>query len=195
MALGDYVVLGGICVGAVLKMNNMKQVESWREKELLAKIAVHVVVERMPLTGWNESDLTFLRTSIADMNEAQHEYEDALATAVFDSTIQLLNELLCRMRTHRARIKSRLRAIAQMEHSLLIMLDETGHAKWAEMLLQNGVRRFANLAGLEGVGVLVQHLPGLTIGEASELIFESRERLAVRQSYVEGVPVVAGLLQ
>ena len=139
MALGDYVVLGGICVGAVLKMNNMKQVESWREKELLAKIAVHVVVERMPLTGWNESDLTFLRTSIADMNEAQHEYEDALATAVFDSTIQLLNELLCRMRTHRARIKSRLRAIAQMEHSLLIMLDETGHAKWAEMLLQNGV--------------------------------------------------------
>ena len=126
MALGDYVVLGGICVGAVLKMNNMKQVESWREKELLAKIAVHVVVERMPLTGWNESDLTFLRTSIADMNEAQHEYEDALATAVFDSTIQLLNELLCRMRTHRARIKSRLRAIAQMEHSLLIMLDETG---------------------------------------------------------------------
>ena len=58
------------------------------------------------------------------------------------------------------------------------MLDETGHAKWAEMLLQNGVRRFANLAGFEGVGVLVQHLPGLTIGEASELIFESRERLA-----------------
>ena len=82
-----------------------------------------------------------------------------------------------------------------MEHSLLEMLDETGHAKWAEMLLKNGVRRFSNLAGFEGVGVLVQHLPGLTIGEASELIVESRERLAGRQSYVQGVPVVGGLLQ
>ena len=94
--------------------------------------------------------------SIADMDEAQREYEQVLETAVFESTEQLLNELICRMRTHRSRIVSRLHVISQMERSLLEMLDETGLAKWAEMLLKNGVRRFANLAGFEGVGVLVQ---------------------------------------
>ena len=202
--LVDYVALGGICVGAVWKilMNDMaKQVASWREKERLAEIAANVVVEQRTLAGWNvpsaqqQNDLTFLDTSIDDMNEAQCEYEQNLATAVFESTKQLLTELICRMRTHRSRIVSRLEVIIGMEHSLLEMLDETGHAKWAEMLLKNGVRRFSNLAGFEGVGVLVQHLPGLTIGEASELIVESRERLAVRQSYVQGVPVVGGLLQ
>lgn len=197
MALGDYVVLGGVCVGAVLKMNNMaKQDASWRKKELLAELAVHILVEQRTLAGWNpnEGD-AFLQASIADMDEAQREYEQVLPTAVFESTKQLLTELICRMRKHRSRIISRVQVIVEMEHSLLVMLDETGHAKWAEMLLKNGVRRFANLAGFEGVGVLVQHLPGITIGEAAELIFESRERLAGRQSYVQGVPVVGGLLQ
>jgi len=70
--------------------------------------------------------------SIADMDEAQREYEQVLETAVFESTEQLLNELICRMRTHRSRIVSRLHVISQMEHSLLEMLDETGLAKWAE---------------------------------------------------------------
>ena len=197
MALRDYVVLGGICVGSVLKMKNMaKQVALWREKEILAETAAHILVEHRTLAGWNPNEGDdFLHTSIVDMDEAQREYEQVLATAVFESTKQLLNELICRMETHRSRIISRLEVITQMEHSLLKMLDETGQAKWAEMLLQNGVRRFANLAGFEGVGVLVQHLPGLTIGEASELIVESRERLAVRQSYAQGVPVASGLLR
>ena len=141
MALGDKVVLGGICVGAVWKilMNDMaKQVASWREKERLAEIAANVVVEQRTLAGWNvpsaqqQNDLTFLDTSIDDMNEAQCEYEQNLATAVFESTKQLLTELICRMRTHRSRIVSRLHVISQMEHSLLEMLDETGLAKWAE---------------------------------------------------------------
>ena len=162
----------------------------------MAELAVHILVEQRTLAGWNpnEGD-AFLQASIADMDEAQREYEQVLPTAVFESTKQLLTELICRMRKHRSRIISRVQVIVEMEHSLLVMLDETGHAKWAEMLLKNGVRRFSNLAGFEGVGVLVQHLPGLTIGEASELIVESRERLAVRQSYVQGVPVVGGLLQ
>ena len=77
------------------------------------------------------------------------------------------------------------------------MLDETGHSKWAEVLLQIGVRRFSNLAGIEGVAVLMCHVPGLTCGEASELILEARDRRpvsgvpAVRQ---QCLPVVAGLV-
>ena len=38
----------------------------------------------------------------------------------------LLNKLLSRMRKHRLQVVRRLIVITQMEHSLLVMLDETG---------------------------------------------------------------------
>ena len=77
-----------------------------------------------------------------------------------------------------------------MELSLLETLDETGHGEWAEMLFQNGVRRFSNLAGIE-VGELMQHMRGLAFGEASELIVESRERRAARlqPGAAVGIPI------
>ena len=115
--------------------------------------------------------------SIADMDEAQREYEQVLETAVFESTEQLLNELICRMKTHRSRIVSRLHVIPQMEHSLLEMLDETGLAKWAEMLLKNGVRRFANLAGFEGVAACLFSicLVSLSVKHLSSLLSLERD--------------------
>ena len=72
------------------------------------------------------------------MDEALHEYEQALETAVFESTKQLLLEHIRRMNAHRSRIMDRLQVIALMEPSLLEMLDERGHAEWAERLFQNG---------------------------------------------------------
>jgi len=79
-----------------------------------------------------------------------------------------------------------------MEPSLLVMLDERGHTEWAERLFRNGVRRFGNLAGLEA-GELMNRLPGLTLGAASELILESGDRRVVSAEVAEGIPVAFGL--
>ena len=175
MALGDCVVLGVICACALWKRVNMaEQASRWRDMELLAEEYVAAVL-RLPLAGWNEN-ATFFGTSMTHVDEALHEYMQALETAVFESTKQLLQEHIRRMDAHRWRIMDRLGAIAHMEPTLLEMLDERGHAEWAERLWQNGVLRFGNLAGLEA-GELMNRLPGLTLGAASELILESRVRL------------------
>ena len=206
MALEDY-VLGILCVGAVAKrtkqawlvicvcavlkrVNMAKQAARWRDMELLVEERVAAAL-RLPLAGWNEN-ATFFRTSMDHIDEAQNEYFQALETAVFESTIQLLQEHIHRMIAHRSRLVDRLKVIAYMEPSLLEMLDEREHAEWAERLFQNGVRRFGNLAGLEA-GELMNRLPDLPIGTASELILESRERRYMHlHPGARGVPVAFG---
>ena len=206
MALEDRVVFGLLCACAVVletvlprgctlknlwqRLNLAEHAARWRDKELLAEERVAAAL-RLPLAGLNE-DATFFVTSITHMDEALHEYEQALETAVFESTIQLLQEHIRRMKAHLSRLMDRLQVIAYMEPSLLEMLDERGHAEWAERLFQNGVRRFGNLAGLEA-GELMNRLPGLTLGAASELILESSDgRAARRVPVARGVPVAFG---
>ena len=154
-----------------------EQAARWRDLELLAGEYVAALL-RLPLAGWNEN-ATFFGTGITHMDEALHEYEQALETAVFESTKQLLQEHIRRMNAHRSRIMDRLQVIAHMEPSLLEMLDERGHAEWAERLFQNGVRGFDNLAGLQA-GELMNRLPDLPIGTASQLILQSRARRVVQ---------------
>ena len=109
------------------------------------------------------------------MDEALHEYKQALETAVFERTKQLLQEHIRRMNEHR----NDMHVIAHMESSLLKMLHELGHLNWAERLFQNGVRGFDNLAGLQA-GELMNRLPDLPIGTASQLILQSRARRVVQ---------------
>ena len=211
MALEDYVVLGVLCVCAVAKRMNMakqawvvicvcavlkrmkmaKQAARWRDKELLAEERVARELRQRLAPGRNENRATFyenratfFRTSTTHMDEALHEYKQALETAVFESTKQLLQEHIRRMNAHRSRIMNRWQVIAHMEPSLLEMLDECGYAKWAERLLQIGVRQFGNLAGLEA-GELMNRLPGLPPGTASLLVLESRERRARRVVHLQ----------
>ena len=108
------------------------------------------------------------------MDEALHEYKQALETAVFESAKQLLQEHIRRMNAHR----SWMHVIAHMESSFLKMLSERGHLNWAKRLFQNGVHQFDNLAGLQA-GELMNRLPDLPIGTASDLILQSRDRRVV----------------
>ena len=108
----------------MLKMNNMAKQVAWWEKELLALARFESVFQRR-LASWNENDLTFFHTSIADMGERLREHEQALVTAVFESTKQLLNELVCQMRAYRSRLMNRLLVITQMEPSLLETTPQT----------------------------------------------------------------------
>ena len=202
MALEDYFVLGVLCVCAVAKRMNKqawvvicvcavlkrmkmaKQAARWRDKELLAEERVARELRQRLAPGRNENRATFFRTSTTHMDEALHEYKQALETAVFESTKQLLQEHIRRMNAHRSRIMNRWQVIAHMEPSLLEMLDECGYAKWAERLLQIGVRQFGNLAGLEA-GELMNRLPGLPPGTASLPVLESRERRARRVVHLQ----------
>ena len=170
----------------------VKQAARWRNNELLAEERFKAALRQRLAPGCNEIRAAFFRTSITHMDEALHEYEQALETAVFESTIQLLQEHIRRMKAHLSRLMDRLQVIAYMEPSLLEMLDERGHAEWAERLFQNGVRRFGNLAGFEA-GELMNRLPGLTLGAASELILESGDRRVVSAEVAEGIPVAFGL--
>ena len=165
-----------ICVCAVLKwMSMVKQASRWRNNELLAEERVKAALRQRLAPGWNEIRATFFRTSITHMDEALHEYKQALETAVFERTKQLLQEHIRRMNEHR----NDMHVIAHMESSLLKMLHELGHLNWAERLFQNGVRGFDNLAGLQA-GELMNRLPDLPIGTASQLILQSRARRVVQ---------------
>ena len=165
-----------ICVCAVLKRVSMvRQASRWRNNELLAEERVEAALRQRLAPGCNEIRAAFFRTSITHMDEALHEYKQALETAVFESTKQLLQEHIRRMNAHR----SWMHVIAHMEPSFLKMLDERDHMKWAKRLFQNGVRRFGNLAGLEA-GELMNRLPDLPIGTASDLILQSRDRRVVQ---------------
>ena len=195
MALGYCVVLVVVIGACALwkRVNMAKQAARWRDKQLLmGKYVVEVL--RQPLAGWYEN-ATFLKlvgTSITRIDEVQHEYEQAMETAVFGSTKQLLHGQINQIGVYRGRIMYRLQAIAQMEPLLLEMLDERGHAEWAEGLFRNGVRRFGDLAGFEA-GDLMNRLPGLTLGAASELILESSDgRVAREVPVARGVPVEFG---
>ena len=135
--------------------------------------AVHDVEngERRPTLVW----------SLGIINNYTNELEKSVSTKlwIFESTKHSLNERLGRMKKYREQLESRRDVVDLMDQSLLVMLDETGSAKWADMLLHNGVRRFKNLTGLEGtkgVETLMRLLPGLTFGEASELLIEARDR-------------------
>ena len=60
-----------------------KQAARWRDMELLVEERVAAAL-RLPLAGWNEN-ATFFRTSMDHIDEAQHEYFQALDTAVFET--------------------------------------------------------------------------------------------------------------
>ena len=73
------------------------------------------------LRGWAENDVDGAR-AIVDfgMGETLRKYEQALGTAFFERTKQLLNELMSRVKMHQSRVANRLFVISQMEHLLSI---------------------------------------------------------------------------
>ena len=116
----------------MLKMNNMAKQVAWWEKELLALARFESVFQRR-LASWNENDLTFFHTSIADMGERLREHEQALVTAVFESTKQLLNELVCQMRAYRSRLMNRLlviRGCGEGRASRLLRASSSSWSRW-----------------------------------------------------------------
>lgn len=135
------------------------------------------VILTMPLAACWTAHTRFVdasRKSIGRLQQAkslisQSDFHDEVLRQEWLSTINALLEL-------QAKAQDKLRVVSLMEPSLLALLDKTGGGEWAEALLQNGIMRVETLAKVARPSVLTAQIPGLKLGEASDLLHQARAR-------------------